>query len=84
VTGPEPFPQPLPNIATLTAHDQWRLLYSVGFGLKYYWGRSIVLRFDFRDYLTPFPNKPIVPAPHGTDRGIFQQFTPMVGVGYRF
>jgi hypothetical protein len=84
VTGPEPFPQPLPGIATLTNHDQWRLLYSVGFGVKYYWGRYVVLRFDFRDYLTPFPNQVIVPAPHGTDRGIFEQFTPMFGVGYRF
>jgi hypothetical protein len=83
-TGPEPFPQPFPNVATITNQDQWRLLYSVGFGVKYEWGRYVVLRFDFRDYLTAFPKQVIVPAPHGTDRGIFEQFTPMFGVGYRF
>jgi len=84
VTGPEPFPQPLPNIATLTNHDELKLLYSVGFGVKYCWGRNVLLRFDFRDYMTPFPKQVIVPAPHGTDRGIFEQFTPMFGVGYQF
>jgi opacity protein-like surface antigen len=84
LTGPEPFPQPFPNVATITNQDQWRLLYSAGFGVKYDLGRSVVLRFDFRDYLTPFPKQVIVPAPHGTARGIFEQFTPMFGVGYRF
>jgi outer membrane protein W len=84
LTGPEPFPQPFPQVATLTNQDQLRLLYSVGFGVKYEWKRNVVLRFDFRDYLTAFPKQVIVPAPHGTDRGIFEQFTPMFGVGYRF
>lgn len=84
LTGPEPFPQPFPSVATITNHDQWRLLYSVGLGVKYDLGRSVVLRLDFRDYLTPFPKEVIVAAPHGTDRGIFEQFTPMFGVGYRF
>lgn len=84
LTGPEPFPQPFPNVATITNQNQWRLLYSAGGGVKYEWGKYVVLRVDFRDYFTPFPKGVIVPAPHGTDRGIFEQFTPMFGVGYRF
>ena len=42
------------------------------------------VRFDFRDYLTPFPNHILVPAGGGTARGILNQFTPMVGVSYTF
>jgi hypothetical protein len=39
---------------------------------------------EFRDYLTTFPRQEIVPAPHNTARGIFEQFTPLFGVAYIF
>ncbi len=44
----------------------------------------MMLRAEFRDYLTTFPKQEIVPAPHNTARGIFEQFTPLFGISYTF
>ncbi len=82
VSGPPPFPQPLPQVATLTNHDQWMTVFTPGFGVEYKLSKYVILRVDFRDYITRFPNTIIVAAPHGTDRGIFNQFTPMLGISY--
>ena len=84
IAGPPPVPQPFPGIATMTTTDQWQFVTSVGCGLKYRATRHILLRGDFRDYITTFPKKQLMPAPNGTARGIFQQFTPMFGVSYLF
>ncbi|MBV9505707.1 MAG: outer membrane beta-barrel protein [Acidobacteriia bacterium] len=84
VSGPEPFPQPIPAIASLVATDEWHFLVSLGGGVKYRLQRHVILRADFRDYLTTFPKRQLMPAPHGTARGIFQQFTPLFGVSYVF
>jgi outer membrane protein W len=84
VNGPEPQPQPLPNIVTLTSESQWRFLTTVGVGVKYRWKEHVLLRADFRDYITPFPKSIFVQAQGGTDRGLFEQFTPSVGIGYLF
>jgi hypothetical protein len=43
-----------------------------------------MLRGECRDYLTTFPRQEIVPAPHNTARGIFESFTPLLGVSYSF
>jgi hypothetical protein len=82
--GPEPFPQPIPSIATLTDNDVWKVAFVVGGGVRYSIRPRLMLRAGFRDYITTFPRQQIVPAPHNTARGIFQQFTPMFGVGYVF
>jgi hypothetical protein len=84
VAGPAPFPQPLPNIARLVTVDEWKPVISLGGGVKFRLYKNIVLRGDFRDYLTTFPRRQLVPATHGTARGIFQQFTPLLGVSYTF
>ena len=83
-TGPEPVPQPFPDIVTLTNANELRWLVSVGGGLKYRVSRRVILRADFRDYINPFPHKLFVPIPGGTGRGLLHQFTPMLGVGYSF
>ncbi len=83
-TGPEPNPQPVPQIADLVRVNQWRFLVDVGVGVKYRVSRHWIVRGDFRDYITPFPVKLFVPAGTGTDRGLFQMFSPMFGVGYSF
>jgi hypothetical protein len=83
-TGPEPQVQPFPGIVTLTASDHVRPLVTVGGGVKYRVAKHVLLRADFRDYITPFPKKLFVPAEGGTDRGIFHQFTPLFGVSYWF
>jgi hypothetical protein len=84
VNGPAPQTQPLPNIVTLNSESQWRFLTTVGVGVKYRWKEHVMLRADFRDYITPFPKSIFVQAPGGTDRGLFEQFTPSVGISYLF
>jgi hypothetical protein len=83
-TGPEPTPQPAPQIAELVREDHWRLLVEWGIGAKYRWHRNVILRADFRHLITPFPGRLFVPAGTGSARGLFQQFAPMFGVSYSF
>ena len=84
IAGPEPFPQPIPQIASLTTNDVWKVVFSVGGGVKFRLIPHMLLRAEFRDYLTTFPRQQIVPAPHNTARGVFEQFTPLFGVSYTF
>jgi len=84
IAGPEPFPQPIPQIASLTTNDVWKTAFSVGGGVQYRWRPHVLLRGEFRDYLTTFPRQQIVPAPHNTARGVFEQFTPLFGASYEF
>jgi len=84
IAGPEPFPQPIPQIASLSANDVWKVVFSVGGGVKFTLRPHLLLRAEFRDYITTFPRQQIVPAPHNTARGIFEQFTPLFGISYTF
>jgi opacity protein-like surface antigen len=84
IAGPEPFPQPIPQIASLTDNDVWKVVFTAGGGVKLRVIPHMELRAEFRDYLTTFPRQEIVPALHNTARGIFEQFTPLVGVSYTF
>jgi len=82
IAGPAPFPQPLPQIASLTTNDVWKVVFDVGGGVKFRLRPHMLIRAEFRDYLTTFPRQQIVPAPHNTARGIFEQFTPLFGLSY--
>ena len=84
IAGPAPFPQPIPQIASLVTNDVWKVVFNVGGGVKYTLRPHLLLRAEFRDYITTFPRQQIVPAPHNTARGIFEQFTPLFGVSYTF
>jgi opacity protein-like surface antigen len=84
ISGPAPNPQPIPSIATLNAISEWKLAASFGGGVKIRLQKHILVRGDFRDYLTTFPKRQLAPATNGTARGIFQQFTPFFGVSYVF
>ena len=68
----------------LTRISEWKFAASLGGGVKIRVRDHILLRGDFRDYLTQFPKRQIAPAANGTARGIFQQFTPMFGASYIF
>ena len=83
-TGPEPLVQPFPTIVTFVNANEVRWLLSVGFGLSYRVNRHMVVRGDFRDYVSPFPHKLFVHVPGGANHGTFQQFTPMIGASYSF
>jgi hypothetical protein len=82
-TGPEPLVQPLPAIVTLIHRNQVSALFTAGAGVRYRLTDRIYVRGDFVDYITPFPSHLFQPAPFGTDRGIFHQFTPTVGITFR-
>ena len=84
IAGPAPFPQPIPQIASLTTNDVWKTVFSAGGGIEYRMRPHVLLRGEFRDYLTTFPRQQIVPAPNNTARGIFEQFTPLFGISYTF
>jgi opacity protein-like surface antigen len=84
IAGPAPFPQPVPQIASLTTNDVWKVAFSVGGGVKYQLRPHVLLRAELLDYLTTFPRQQIVPAPHNTARGIFEQLTPLFGISYGF
>lgn len=84
IAGPAPFPQPIPQIASLTTNDIWKVAFSVGGGVKCRLLPHMLLRAELRDYITTFPRQQIVPAPHNTARGVFEQFTPLFGVSYTF
>jgi hypothetical protein len=56
----------------------------VGGGVKFLLSKHVVLRGEFRDYMTSFPRDQLAPARGNTARGIFQMFTPMFGASYRF
>lgn len=83
-TGPAPDPSPVPQIASLIHTNQWIWQADPGFGVKYRLHRHVIVRGDFRDYITPFPKKLFAPTGNATDRGLFQQFTLMFGLGYSF
>jgi hypothetical protein len=84
IAGPEPFPQPIPQIASLVDNDVWKVAFAVGGGVKYRIHPKVIFRGEFLDYLTTFPRTQIMPAQHNTARGIFEQFTPLFGVSYVF
>ena len=84
ITGPPPATQPAPGVATLVADSQWRLLVSIGAGVSYRLPNHLMIRADFRDYISPMPRKLFAPAPGATGRGLMHQFTPMVGIGFWF
>jgi opacity protein-like surface antigen len=84
IAGPAPFPQAIPQIASLITNDVWKVVFSAGGGIAFRPIPHMLLRAEFRDYLTTFPRQEIVPAAHNTARGIFEQFTPLLGVSYTF
>ena len=84
IAGPAPFPQPIPDIASLTTNDVWKVVFSVGGGAQFTARPHVLLRAEFLDYITTFPRQQIVPAPHNTARGVFEQFTPLFGISYTF
>jgi len=84
IAGPAPNPEALPSVATLTTRDQWKFVTVVGGGVKYHLHKDFIVRADFLDYITTFPRSQLQPAASNTARGIFQQFTPLFGLGYTF
>ena len=84
VTGPANPNQALGAIGKLASQDEIKPLVTAGGGIRFRLRQNLVIRLDFRDYITPFPKNVIQPTPLGTARGIFHQFTPLLSAGMLF
>jgi hypothetical protein len=84
-TGKEVAYQPLgSSFAYLTKTQQWEPMASVGGGVKVEIAPRVVLRAEFRDYITPFPNKVIAPAPGVKASGWVNNIVPLIGISFLF
>ncbi len=84
VSGPPNPVQPFRPIGILAARNQTVFLFTAGAGVSVRVQDHVFLRFDFRDYMTPFPDRMLVPSRLATGRGILHMFTPLVGISYGF
>lgn len=82
--GAETDYQLLEDLAVLTKTQQTEPMLSIGGGVSYRLAPYAVLRLDFRDQVTPFPKKVILPAPGAKLDGFLHDFLPMVGIGLTF
>jgi hypothetical protein len=83
-TGREAAYQPLSQFAYLTKTQELKPLISVGGGVKFQLSHNVYLRVEARDYITPFPQNVITPAPGMKISGWVHDIVPMVGIGVRF
>jgi hypothetical protein len=83
-TGDEPETQPLSQYAILTRTDELLPMLSLGGGVRFRIGNHASIRFDFRDYVTPFPTKVILPAPGMRAGSWVHDLTGMIGISAMF
>ena len=76
--------QPLSSFALLAHADEVKALVSFGGGVKAMLGDHWLVRVDFRDYATPFPENVIVPATGAKIHGWLNDFVPLLGVDWTF
>ena len=79
-TGQEVLYQPLEEYALLTKTQQATPLVSLGGGVKVKLSPRIVLRLEFRDYVSPFPKQVMEPTIGSTLNGWLHDFVPMVSL----
>jgi hypothetical protein len=79
-TGQESAAQPLNTLAALTHTQDTKPMLSAAAGLKYRVSRHLSIRGEFRDYVTPFPDKVIAPVPGASAGGWLNNFCPLIGV----
>jgi hypothetical protein len=83
-TGVEAAYQPLSNMVVLTRSTQPEALISVGGGVKASLSRHLLIRFDFRDYLTPVPSGLLAAPPGARVSGWLQDLVGLVGISATF
>ncbi len=83
-TGDERAFQPLMQYAVLTRTGDWQPLVSFGGGVKVRVSQHVMLRFDVRDYATPFPSRLIVPRAGSSAGGWLHNLVPMGGISAIF
>lgn len=83
-TGQEAAYQPLSQFAVLTRTRQVVGMASLGGGVKIRVGRRSWIRWEFRDYLTPFPKTVIAPGRGAEIKGWVHDLTGLAAVGVSF
>ena len=76
--------QPLARFALLLPVTEVEPAISAGGGLKYQVARHVLLRADFRAYMTPLPNELFRTTTASSIRGWVFDFVPQVGISYTF
>jgi hypothetical protein len=83
-TGFRSLTQPLGGFALLSPVNQVEPAISVGGGLKYLVAKHILLRADFRTYMTPLPDRIFRPTGFSAIHGWVFDFVPLAGISYVF
>ncbi len=78
------FDQPLANFALLRSKTQVEPAISAGAGVKFRLWDHVVLRLEFRSYMTPLPDEVFRPAGLSRIHGWLYDFVPLGGIGYVF
>jgi hypothetical protein len=81
-TGAEQAYQANYQFGFMTKTQQLKPMGTVALGLRYQLRPRLYLRAEIRDYITPFPNQIIAPAPGAKFGSILNDFVPMVGLSY--
>jgi hypothetical protein len=81
-TGSEAVYQPLSNFALLSKVQDLTPLAVAGAGVRVRLSEHLILRLEVHDFLTPFPNKVIVPAAGSKVGGWIQDIVPSVGLSF--
>jgi hypothetical protein len=83
-TGHEYANQPFGDFAFLTMTNEVKPLISVGAGLKAKVTDRTLIRLDFREYISPFPENLFVTAPGAKIHGWLYDSVPLLGVSFVF
>jgi opacity protein-like surface antigen len=83
-TGAEAVSQPLSRFALLTHENEMKAVISAGAGVKVAVTKHVTLRAEFRDYITPFPQKIVTPNVNTSGTSLLHNFVPSVGLSYGF
>jgi len=81
-TGQESAYQALSQYAYFTKTRALKPMVDFGGGIKYALTPRMILRTEFRDFVTPFPKAVITPAPGAKVSSLLHNFVPMVGISY--
>jgi Outer membrane protein beta-barrel domain len=83
-TGSATATQTLSNLALLTNTHETKGLGVAGAGIKARVSKRVSLRFEVKDFITPFPRQVIAPAPGAKISGILNDFVVLAGIGFTF
>ncbi len=82
-TGKEAAYQPLSQFGYFTKTQEVKPMLSIGGGVKFKLAPHMALRAEFRDFVTPFPQQLITPAPGAKFGRLLHDFVPMIGISYQ-